>query len=190
LIASALKPADILGVFTPEGLCSGNTIIEDVNKGISIAAFGRDIINPGESGFIPGEEMRFKVFRSSINQECWLDVMFQPEFPDGEIYKDQGLSVAGSILLTNDNILSGKIISANIYPNPSHGIVELSLSCWPENILINIVDIRGNLIKAFTLGKMRNNEPYSIDLTDRLKGIYFLKIISNESITLKKVIIN
>jgi len=77
----------------------------------------------------------------------------------------------------NDNQIS-------IYPNPAKDFITIS----SKSIIINKVeinDISGKLIKQINV----NNNKYVINSTYLKKGIYFVKIISKDSIISKKLII-
>ncbi len=67
-----------------------------------------------------------------------------------------------------------------IYPNPTTGIVNINTIEKIENI--NITDINGKLVYYQT-----NNSP--IDLSQNVKGIYFMNIISEKGVINKKIVL-
>jgi hypothetical protein len=69
----------------------------------------------------------------------------------------------------------------NIYPNPSNGIVNINTNEIIESI--NITDVNGKLIHHQTC-----NSP--IDLSQHVKGIYFMNIISEKGVVNKKIVLN
>jgi len=75
----------------------------------------------------------------------------------------------------------------NIYPNPSHDYVQIKT----ENIFINKIEILNLLGEIIFSQSLHLNTTYSIDFSDKGKGIYFLKInASNGTIYTKSIIIN
>lgn len=67
-----------------------------------------------------------------------------------------------------------------LYPNPTTGILNIDFENLNKIILI---DIRGKVISEI--------EPNSqIDLSSFTKGIYFIKLVTNNKISTKKILIN
>ena len=77
-----------------------------------------------------------------------------------------------------ENIVNSTLI---IYPNPTTGIVFVKA----DNIQkIEITNINGQIIK--TIKNMTTN---SFDISNQSKGIYFIKVITNEGISIGKLIL-
>jgi len=99
------------------------------------------------------------------------------------ILKFQDLTAGNNVLSTvNRN-------DFNIFPNPSNGIVNLSLN-GPntENALIEIYDIMGKLIFSAKLNVNTNNN-VQYDFSAYGKGMYFINIKSGNDIKTEKLII-
>ncbi len=76
-------------------------------------------------------------------------------------------------------------IDIKIYPNPTTGIFLIE----GQNIKnIEIIDITGKTIK--TLQGIQNFKAYKIDLGNNSKGIYFIRLIKEDCVIFKKVILN
>ena len=72
----------------------------------------------------------------------------------------------------------------NIYPNPTNGIIHISLEGYTEyDIVIN--DILGKTIYKASLSSIEN----SIDLTSFGKGIYMLELRNNQQVFSEKIIV-
>ncbi|MBN1893130.1 hypothetical protein JW906_01495 [bacterium] len=67
-----LENGDYIGVFTPAGLCCGWSQWEGTN--CSITAWGDDSQTPATDGFLAGETIGFRVFRSATQDE-WDSVV-------------------------------------------------------------------------------------------------------------------
>ena len=94
--------------------------------------------------------------------------------------------------LDNININGGNILSniiqdgfnADIYPNPNKGIFNIKTSA--KKLLVEIYSTIGALVAR----EIINDGNKQIDLSHQPKGIYFIKMINNRNIELKKLIIH
>ncbi|MCD6367208.1 MAG: T9SS type A sorting domain-containing protein, partial [Bacteroidales bacterium] len=73
--------------------------------------------------------------------------------------------------------------SLNVYPNPVNDVLYIHGECGNKAILSSI---DGKLLEVFDI--ISNND--KIDLNGYLQGVYLLKVITNEGIKVKKLIIN
>ncbi len=73
----------------------------------------------------------------------------------------------------------------DIYPNPNHGIFTVSSTKYKVQS-IKIVDVLGQEIRNYELG-IRNEKSTTIDLSIQASGIYFVEIITNSGLVVKKV---
>ena len=96
------------------------------------------------------------------------------------IINGAAIVVDPSTLSASDNVLSNAI---SVYPNPSSSLINISI----ENLNIKnvkLIDVTGKVI-------YNNNSAKSIDVSNYSKGLYILKIASNEGgVASKKVVIN
>lgn len=73
----------------------------------------------------------------------------------------------------------------NLLPNPSVGIVRLSLENGKE-VAVNVVDILGNIVyKANNV-----TAETSLDLSSLSKGVYMVNVTEGNAVTTKKLILN
>ncbi|OYT12299.1 MAG: hypothetical protein B6I19_10010 [Bacteroidetes bacterium 4572_114] len=82
------------------------------------------------------------------------------------------------------------ILITGVYPNPSKGIFTLTMSYWPEKMQIHLMDTKGRIIAVFTPGIKANGSAYQFNLDHLQKGVYFLKLVDNGIIEIKKIVIN
>jgi hypothetical protein len=77
----------------------------------------------------------------------------------------------------------------NVFPNPSSGSVSLSFSSgyYSEKISYSLINEMGIEIESGEPEK--NGQEYKINLQHHPKGMYFLKLISNETFGVEKIII-
>jgi len=86
---------------------------------------------------------------------------------------------AGGVLGLDENILSSKV---SVYPNPSNGVLNVSI---PSDILVSnasIFDVTGKQVKIF------KSFSKSLNISSLSTGIYILKIDTNKGVVSKKVL--
>lgn len=74
--------------------------------------------------------------------------------------------------------------SFNVYPNPTSGNFTL-LTNEKENMLVQIKDLRGTIVKSFIF-----NDEIQIDATSWSNGIYLISISTSKNVSTKKIIIS
>lgn len=85
--------------------------------------------------------------------------------------------------LPSSNIENSNIDIYNIYPNPSEGIFTIEAKYLQG---VEVYNINGQ--KIFTSSKM-DKDKISVDLSNEPKGIYFVKILSNNKTITEKIVI-
>jgi len=117
---------------------------------------------------------------------------FEDEFIDKGIlyqYRLRILDFSGAI--SYSNIREAKIamdgISLNIYPNPSHGVVNIDFWGVEDEIVgVELIDIAGKRLGVFDLN-LGNN---TFDFSNFSKGIYFIKTMGRQSFLQQKLVIH
>ena len=81
-------------------------------------------------------------------------------------------------------------IGINIYPNPNTGEFTVKLNIQKSSILlINIYQIDGQLIFKKEVVNIAGNYTEQIDFGKYAKGLYYLQIVTDKSVIIKKIII-
>ncbi|MCR8666828.1 polysaccharide lyase family protein [Aestuariibaculum sp. M13] len=92
------------------------------------------------------------------------------------------ISVQNSSLSTEDFDSKNKI---KMYPNPTNGKIKIDLPYSSTNLAIELYSISGTLISR--QNHKSNTKSLELDLSNNPAGVYFLKIVSDNPITLKIV---
>ncbi|TVZ55206.1 putative secreted protein (Por secretion system target) [Lutibacter sp. Hel_I_33_5] len=99
------------------------------------------------------------------------------------------LGACNAQCVTNQTILARtktiNLSSVTTYPNPSNGIFEVRLSKAEDNTRLLLFDLTGKLI----LHKTISTKKASMGSNNLPSGVYILKVIYNDSISTKKLII-
>jgi len=140
-------------------------------------------------GFDYGEMFLYKVFRPATGDEMTLSVEYDPSLPNLGMFADQGLSAVKSVTLHGGSSSETLKISAEIYPNPSDGIFNLSMNYWPENMKIELLDATGHLLNQYEPGKRPNGASVEFNFTHLSDGVYFIKLVDQNIIETKKLVI-
>jgi PKD repeat protein len=97
-------------------------------------------------------------------------------------------AIAGDIENSIDEFeIESRIV---LYPNPSEGIVNISLYAgnleYPQ---FQILDAQGRIVHQRTEISLESGENVSFDLTDHQPGMYLMKINTNDQILIKRFIL-
>ncbi len=128
------------------------------------------------------------ILRNDLNGTL---INFNPDF-GSEVYHefvigDSYAAVQTDATVTdNDNIINDNSIA--VYPNPSSGIFNIEWNSNENNSTTNyiITDISG---KTIIEKNNISNSLFQVDLNQYPKGIYFIRIQSNESIITKELVL-
>ena len=81
--------------------------------------------------------------------------------------------------ITDVNNLNNKIV--NVYPVPANNFINITNSV---NSTINIIDINGQTI----ISEKSNSNIHTINISDLNQGTYFVKVVNENNVTVKKII--
>jgi hypothetical protein len=76
-------------------------------------------------------------------------------------------------------------ILANIYPNPTYGMVNIDLSMNLSNANITLIDLQGKLLYS---NNQFNGQNLTIDLNSYSNGMYLLQIEQKNQISQFKLV--
>ena len=95
-----------------------------------------------------------------------------------------------NVYFTKTNFETGNDIIINddkyvLYPNPTSGNVQLTMSNEQLGSRVEIVDINGVVVKQFPI----NSAQFTVDLSKQAKGVYFVKLITENGVATQKLIL-
>jgi len=181
-ICQTLENGDVIGAFNVLGINSGHAVYN--GEPMAIAVYGDDAYTKGIDGLQEGDEIFFKVYRPSTDEVFALDVSFDPEMPDTEKYRTNGLS--GLVLKTGVKEIGDKI-RVSVYPNPASHYIIIDPGSITD--VVYDIDIINTIGKVVYSTKMNADSSIRLDVSEWTEGCYFIKIKSNKTTITKKVII-
>ncbi|MCF8364867.1 MAG: T9SS type A sorting domain-containing protein, partial [Bacteroidales bacterium] len=182
-----LVPGDEIGLFDG-GLCVGAAVYEGVNQ-LLITAWEQDDAQ-NLPGFIPGNEMLAKIYRTSIQHESPQKVLSSsgaiPTFADG----NYGLVSLETYSLNEDRAFF------SVAPNPFKNSTDIIIDLTADDVVrVNVFDGSGRLVKSIAnQGLSAEQHKLNWNGTDlngsKLNpGIYYIIAETTTSVITEKVII-
>ncbi len=186
---AGIIPGDVIGAFTSEGSCAGLLEIGPTNKNLAITIFADDETTVEKDGFETGELIRFKLFRPDGNADIKLDVEFETSMSQQGTFVSNGLSALKSISFNQNGLAQLHRIVSGIFPNPSNGSFTLTFNHQVEELQIQIIDTKGQVLRSIVPVKGDISENLLLNLNDLEKGMYFIKLTEAGFLEMKKIII-
>jgi hypothetical protein len=175
---------DIIGIFTPDGICAGNIQIGNTAENLAFYAFADDQFTNETDGFTDGQPMIFKLFRPSTGEEFNLEVVFSNEMPNNDgLFATEGISAIKAISGINTGISQDFAKGLYIYPNPTNGKVTIGGITGIEQILVMASD--GSVVMRMNPNADGNQVP---DLSALPAGIYQVQIRTSVGVVTGKVV--
>ena len=178
---SSLQPGDIVAAFTPSGLCAGMAGYN--GNPIALGINGDDAYTETADGFADNETIHYKLYRPAGDETFDLIVEYDPGLDHSGQFHANGLSAITEIKMLATGIEIGVNNNICIYPNPSHGIFNIKgISGTAEVVIFNSFGAK--------VLNMNINSPGQINLTGQPKGIYFIRLITDDGIYFNKLIVD
>nr|NQU90236.1 carboxypeptidase regulatory-like domain-containing protein [Bacteroidota bacterium] len=173
-----LEVNDYIGAFNPFGVCMG--MIQYTGTDNAMVVYGDDMTTGDYDGMADGEMISFRIFRDG--EEFDLNAVYNTSMPNHDgLYASNGLSQVMELKLGETSIEENPLSHVAIYPNPSSGVFNIDLGSL-NNVNIVVMNAQGQIIFS------DNVTSQQIDLSNHADGVYFIKLIGEESVRLQKVI--
>jgi hypothetical protein len=179
---NGFSDGDYIGVFTSSGVCSG---LAQINRksNLAITVFGDDLFTNFSEGFVPNEQMAFKLYCSATGEISDLQPEFDYSAPSTNgMFLDNGISIITHFKSGNSSIdkFYNQVL---ISPNPVSDRVTFRMKN-SNNFRLTITDIHGNLmLQQMIFGSI------NLDLENWNSGVYIVKMEDFYSTGYSKLII-
>lgn len=187
---AGFETGDILGFFTPEGLCAGVLDIGLLNENTVLVAFADDETTVGtKDGFAVGDAMFAKVFRPAVNLEAPVEIEFETTMPETSLFNDNGLSIIKGAYIGTFGITEAHDDQINFYPNPSNGVFTIRFSNLTGDVALELTGLKGELLDKKVIAPQPGMNSLTLNYSGLDKGIYFLKATSQSQVKVQKILI-
>ncbi len=103
-----------------------------------------------------------------------------------------GCSVNSQVIVVNNNVgieENNASFQANVFPNPATDQLTLELNfSKTENVIVNMINASGQNVYRTKLKQVSGTYKKSLDIKEHPAGIYYLQIITDDSMISKKII--
>jgi hypothetical protein len=191
-VLSLFESGDIIGAYTSGGYCAGILAVDHQAVSQVLVAFANDPLSEAIEGFEAGEIVSFKVYKSSTNEELMMDVTYAPRSENAGLFENNGVSIIERFEFKTSSLneVSNDDILLSIFPNPSSGKVNVNLMSKHQiDGNLSVLNINGQLMLDSDFDKLSSANSLSIDLSDLARGIYYLRITSDQFTKTQKIIL-
>jgi hypothetical protein len=135
---------------------------------------------PGEHGYISYSVKPEKSTPSGVTLKNRASIVFDYNLPVVTNYATTDVIVLSG---TNGHHFTDNML--NIYPNPGKGTFTIELKNVTGFEMINMIDIRGNILWSGSTRAGQNN--YKINVSGLSAGVYTLMFLSGNEVLSKKI---
>jgi len=135
-------------------------------------------VNPLVGGIAPGWQ-NFEITNSDSLAFTWVEACNACSC--GGTY-----SMIRSALVNTENVVHEKLVDWKVYPNPAIEEIYISTESgdWINKGEIVLLDLRGRVIKKSVI----ETNPSVLRIDELIKGMYYLLIRENGTLTIKKIL--
>jgi hypothetical protein len=147
---------------------------------LPLVVYGNDITTSTKDGMNAQETLTFKVYRQGVEMDASA-VYDQNIVNHDGLFVSNGLSVINDLKFGATGLNDPNNSAYSIFPNPSTG--QFTLSATGKNEII-ITNAAGQMVYSTV-----SNGSAIIDLSAQPKGVYFVKLTGESSVSFDKIVI-
>jgi hypothetical protein len=177
-----IKPeiGDEIGAFNNKGQLTGSGVFDGTQ--VVLTVWGDDEIDKGKA-MTGSQHVEFRLWSQATGVEHKLNIT---EWLEGDgTYRENSVAIAGKIGLTEEQIDN----SLNVYPNPVRTTAMIEYNVVEDGeVLMLLYNSIGEVVREIMAGD-REAGAYTeeIDLTNFQAGVYYVKLLTNDSELTRKV---
>jgi len=144
------------------------------------------------------EDLQCDVIPSCEKNSIWFTYSFDPQDSEDNqnpdlnyvIYQNETLSYVddGAPCTVGTDELTKLDNAFSLYPNPTEGSTQILFSELLTNARYEIFDMSGKLVKSQNMGTASPGTVLEIDMKAFRSGVYLIKVISDGSYSIKKLV--
>ena len=182
LATATLQSGDVVGVFNADGLCVGKAAFNSTDKMMPLSVFGDDATTEIKDGLLAGEQLYFMIYRDG--RELDVTAVYDNSAPNSDgFYAENGLSIIRELKAVATGIANHQKALFNIFPNPGNGQIFVTLNN-DGNFNLSVSNSQGQQVFSTVISGSQN-----LDLSALSKGVYFIRISNESSVSIEKMVI-
>jgi len=174
-----LENGDVIGVFDGSGICSGMATFNGMSP-LTLVVYGDDFTSAAKDGMTDQEAMTIKVYRQGMVMDV-IAVYDESIINHNGLFNSNGLSVIRDLKFGATGIGVNNLSSYTIFPNPNNGQFTISVTGKTE---VTITNAAGQLVYSKSVVGST-----LLDMNAQPKGVYFVKLAGESSVSFDKIII-
>ncbi len=175
---------DAIGAFDENGKLFGYLEISKSGSNEAITLFADDVSTIEKDGFAEGDQISYIMFNSKTGESHELQVEYSVVMDNTTgLFQTGTFAAIKSISMGITGLVESNENSVQIYPNPATDIVNIVAS--QEINTIRIFNLTGQMIMEI----LPESNNVQIQSSSMEAGVYFVEIISNESLLTKRLVI-
>ncbi|HZK09146.1 MAG TPA: T9SS type A sorting domain-containing protein [Bacteroidales bacterium] len=183
-VIGKMQADDVLGAFDQNDECVGATTINTREAIIKLLAMGDDPMTDVIDGYLDGENMMFKLYRSSTGETFDVTFMYDANYPSyNNKFETYGVSRVVDMtmtLTTLDELVVDR--SINVYPNPANEVINIASDYDMRSVTLV------NYVGQTVFSQVVEGNDFQINVSTFVKGMYFVRIETTQGNVITKPI--
>jgi PKD repeat protein len=134
-----------------------------------------------------------RVFDLSEYGNSFFSITFQSScYLSDHFYAEGDNAFIDNIMISNTtNVIDGNTVApgALVYPNPSKGMINISVNGLGKNFTMSIINAQGQELYSREISQYENGHVRQVDLSQLQEGVYVMKLTSDSGVVAKKIMI-
>jgi len=181
-----LQAGDVIGAFNSNGLNVGMAEYTKTSANISLVVYGDDNTTEAIDGLLENENITLKLYRLFDKTSTILEATFDYNFNKGT-FASNGTSKIIDLKSEALGINPINESSISVYPNPARGV--LNISNYGDQKIHNIEIFNSQGQNVYSSG-FNTNASTAINVSGLSKGLYFINLSTDNTVVVKKIMIN
>ena len=185
---SGLKNVDFVGAFDAAGNCVGYAAVGQSEGNYLLTLYGDDQMTDTKDGAFENENLSFVGYDSYNQTEVTLSATFDVTMPQHDgLYVSNGLSKILSFKESATGVGEGDLAKmVSIYPNPANSEITIMSPFSGTNSNAVFTNTAGEVVMVQQL----NSSTSKVDVSNLAPGVYIVTLRNNESVVVKRLVIN
>lgn len=187
---SGFTNGDIVGVSSSSGICCGLVEITRKDGYEALTVFGDEPQEKGFTGIQESDAMIFRFFPPSVQKEFSFNVEYDLSLPNRDLFADRSRSAIEMFTLSFPGVNQQFEPLVSVLPNPNNGSFNLKINNVIQDVEIAFNNAQGQEMYSGPFKSENHDVSHSFEFQNLPKGLYLLKVQTNEMIKVEMVVVN